>query len=70
MLSGEISAGVIELGLSGELGRRLAPYRDRSLSTNYAREFEVIVDRKKAGCSTWYEMFLVRAAPPANSAGH
>lgn len=53
---GSVAEGV-ELGLSDKLARRLAVYRDRRLSTTYARELEVVVDREKAGYSTWYEMF-------------
>ncbi len=50
-------AAALEVGLSDQLARQMAPYRDRRLSTTYARELEVVVDRERAGYSTWYEMF-------------
>ena len=41
----------------------MAGYRDRRLSTTYAKELEVVVDREKAGYSTWYEMFPRSCSP-------
>ncbi len=53
----------VELGLSDEIARNMAAYRDPRLSTTYAKELEVVVDREKAGFSAWYEMFPRSCSP-------
>ena len=55
--------GAVELGLSDQLARRMAAYRDRRLSTIYAEELEVVVERERAGYSAWYEMFPRSCSP-------
>lgn len=62
-------AAAVELGLSDQLARQMAPYRDRRLSTTYAKELEVVVDREKAGYSTWYEMFPRSCSPDPSRQG-
>lgn len=47
----------IELALSANVTAVMARNPDRSLSTKYGRELEVVVDRDRARFSTWYEMF-------------
>jgi len=45
------------LGLAEELSDLMSRYPDRSLSTRYAKELQVVVDRERARFSTWYELF-------------
>lgn len=40
-----------------ELARLMQQYPDRSAATKYERELRVVVNREKAGFSSWYEMF-------------
>jgi starch synthase (maltosyl-transferring) len=47
----------IDLLLSGSLHRLMAKLPDRSLSTIYGKELEVVVDRVLARLAAWYEMF-------------
>ena len=62
-------AEVVAFGLSDQLARRMAPYRERGLSTTHPRELEVVVEREKAGYSTWYEMFPRSCSPDPNRHG-
>jgi starch synthase (maltosyl-transferring) len=41
----------------------MASYPDRRFATTYAHELPVVVDREKARCSAWYEMFPRSCAP-------
>ena len=50
--------------LSGDLGELMDRHADRSLSTSYPRELEVLVDPKVARFSTWYELFPRSAGEP------
>jgi starch synthase (maltosyl-transferring) len=47
----------IKLALDDKNGALVARYPDRDLATDYERELQVVVDRQRAGFSTWYEMF-------------
>jgi starch synthase (maltosyl-transferring) len=47
----------VTLALSDDLRLVMERYPDRSSATSYTRELEVIVDRRKARFSTWYELF-------------
>ena len=47
----------IRLALSNKLTTVMTKYSDRRSAVAYSRELEVVVDRKKARFSTWYEMF-------------
>jgi starch synthase (maltosyl-transferring) len=47
----------IKLTLDDKNGALVARYPDRGLATDYERELQVVVDRQRAGFSTWYEMF-------------
>jgi starch synthase (maltosyl-transferring) len=47
----------IHLALDEELAALMKKRPDRSHAARYDRELVVTVDRKKARCSTWYEMF-------------
>jgi starch synthase (maltosyl-transferring) len=57
------SAETVELALGEALSRKVAPYGDRRLSTNYRLELEVVVDRPRAGFSAWYELFPRSCSP-------
>ncbi len=65
---GNLEEGV-ELGLSNQLARQMALYRDRRLSTVYAKELAVVAERPKAGCSAWYEMFPRSCSPDPGKHG-
>lgn len=43
--------------LDGDAGELMRRYADRSLSTVYGREVEIMVEPVKARFSTWYELF-------------
>jgi starch synthase (maltosyl-transferring) len=43
--------------VDGEVGELMRRYADRSFSTVYPREVEVVVEPVKARFSTWYELF-------------
>ena len=45
------------LAMDEELLILMSRYPDRHLATQYENILDVVVDRKKAGFSTWYEMF-------------
>ena len=53
-------AGTMErarLLLADDTTELVQSYPDRSAATVYARELEVVVDRPRAQCAAWYEMF-------------
>jgi starch synthase (maltosyl-transferring) len=43
--------------IDDELARLMEQYPDRLRATSYDKELVVVVDREKAGFSSWYEMF-------------
>lgn len=60
-LAGQLRQGDDEQGLaiagSAELARLMACYRDWGLASRYEREPEILVERRPALFSTWYELF-------------
>jgi len=58
-----------QLGLAEELLELMLRYPDRSLSTRYGKELQVIVDRERARFSTWYELFPRSSSPGAGRHG-
>ncbi len=48
---------VVTAVLGEELSELMDRYPDRNFATSYGKELSVIVDRKKALFSTWYELF-------------
>jgi len=59
----------VEFALSDQLSRRMAAYSDRQLSTTYAKELPVVVEREKAGYGAWYEMFPRSCGPDPSRHG-
>ncbi len=57
------------LALDETLAELMLAYPDRRLATRYERELVVVVDRAKAGYSTWYELFPRSCAPDRNRHG-
>ena len=57
------AAAADKLAFNDRLSQRMAAYSDRRLSTTYAKELEVVVDRAKARFSAWYEMFPRSCGP-------
>ena len=53
----------VAFGLSDRLAQCMVPWRDRAVSTLYSRELEVVVERKRAAYSTWYEVFPRSCSP-------
>ena len=49
--------GRLALLRSGEVRGILGSHPDRSDTTTYTRRLEVVVDRERAVCGAWYEMF-------------
>ncbi len=47
----------LEIALGPELTGLMAAYAERPWPTQYDRELAVVVDRDKAGFSSWYELF-------------
>ena len=48
---------VKEAALGDQLANLMARYPDRRFAARYGKELSLIVDREKARCSAWYEMF-------------
>ncbi len=46
-----------QLALSDEVGKVMRRYVDRRFAVTYGKEMPVVVDRERAGFSTWYEAF-------------
>ena len=46
-----------EFALGGQLLTSMAAHPDRRLSTVYAKELPVLVERERAACGAWYELF-------------
>jgi starch synthase (maltosyl-transferring) len=47
----------VQLALAEELGPLVEKYPDRQFAVSYEKELTVVVEREKARCSAWYEMF-------------
>ena len=47
----------VSVALSDELADLMAPYPERDRATRYDRVLEVMVERVRARCGAWYEMF-------------
>ncbi len=47
----------LKLTMSDELGKFMEKYADRGFAVTYLKELVILVERRKAGFSTWYEMF-------------
>jgi starch synthase (maltosyl-transferring) len=58
----------VELALSPALAQILSRWPDRHRAARYPRELEVLVDRRLARYSTWYE-FFPRSCGPAGAHG-
>ena len=66
--AGEAGASVAA-ALSEDLAACMAAHPDRSRTTRFDRVLEVIVERERARCGAWYEMFPRSAGPdPSRSA--
>ncbi|HSR11660.1 MAG TPA: alpha-1,4-glucan--maltose-1-phosphate maltosyltransferase, partial [Thermodesulfobacteriota bacterium] len=63
-LEGEDDSRRHAVALDAGLASLMARHDDRRRATRYGRELAVTVDRKKAGCSAWYELFPRSAGPP------
>jgi starch synthase (maltosyl-transferring) len=61
--------GAISVALGDELSKLMDKYPDRRLATNYGKELRVIVDRKKAIFSAWYERFPRSCSPESGRHG-
>jgi len=59
----------IKLALDDKNGALVARYPNRDLATVYERELQVVVDRERAGFSTWYEMFPRSCSPEPGKHG-
>lgn len=59
----------VSIAFSEELGNLMNEYRDRKFASNYGKELSVIVDRKKAIFSTWYERFPRSCSPEPGKHG-
>ncbi|MGH7783954.1 MAG: maltotransferase domain-containing protein, partial [Candidatus Binatia bacterium] len=55
--------------VDGRLAELMEQYSERRWTVNYERELRVSVDRKKAGFSSWYEMFPRSCAAQAGKHG-
>ena len=53
----DTNAASYEFPLDDEIITLAAKYPDLTLATRYGRELPVWVDRERARCSTWYELF-------------
>ena len=65
----KLTDGDQAIALSTDLADLMARNADRRLGTRYGRELPVLVDRKLARCSAWYEMFPRSAAAVAGRHG-
>src|SRR5579871_1450312 len=55
--------------LGNELADAVGRYPDRQFAARYGRELRLIVDRKAAGFSAWYEMFPRSCSPKPGGHG-
>ncbi len=58
-----------ELALDDALGALAARHPDRRCATVGPAEFPLVVDRPRAGCSSWYEFFPRSCGPDVNTHG-
>ena len=56
-------ADAVRIARSDELAAAVRRHPDRAAAARYAPELSVIVDRERARCGAWYEMFPRSAAP-------
>jgi starch synthase (maltosyl-transferring) len=63
VLKGADRQAAIRAGLGGELTALTERNPDRRRASSYRRELQVVVDRKKALFSTWYELFPRSCGP-------
>lgn len=59
----------VHAALDNGLKQLMAQYPDREFATRYEKELVVVVDRTKARCSAWYEMFPRSCADEAGRHG-
>jgi len=57
------------IGLDADLLTLVQQYPDRELASQYDKELRVVVDRKKAGFSAWYEVFPRSCSPDSKRHG-
>lgn len=62
------AAAALLLAQGGELARLMARHADPSWTTTYEKELEVVVERREALFSAWYELFPRSCCP--DSGGH
>jgi starch synthase (maltosyl-transferring) len=67
--STETTEARLRAALSRELLRLMMIYPQRRFPTTYDKQLEVAVERRRARCSAWYEMFPRSAAPEGNRHG-
>ena len=67
-LSDDASLDGKQIVLADDLTAIVERYPDRRFATRYERELSLVVDREKAGFSSWYEMFPRSCSP--ESGGH
>jgi starch synthase (maltosyl-transferring) len=64
------SAGTkVDLALGEELLDLMGRYPNRGSATRYEKELSVVVDRERARCGAWYEMFPRSCAPQPGQHG-
>jgi starch synthase (maltosyl-transferring) len=56
-------AHIQQLVLGNELAAIVQRYPDRRFATRYSKELSLVVDRERAGFSTWYELFPRSCSP-------
>ncbi len=61
--AGEDNDRKVELALCDEVAGVMEKYDDRPHAATYPKELVVTVDRERAGCGAWYEMFPRSASP-------
>jgi starch synthase (maltosyl-transferring) len=57
LMSAQTQAVRVSLALQNDVADLMAKYPNRQFSALYEKELIVIVDRRRAGFSSWYEMF-------------
>ena len=55
--TGQDPSATVALALQDELLETVRLYPNTALETRYDRELEIVVDRERAGFSSWYELF-------------
>jgi len=67
--SSENTESLLNLATGDELAAIMYDHHDSTLDTIYPHIFEIEVERKKAGFSTWYELFPRSASPTPGKHG-